>query len=199
MVRHHPRQTSASFNGRGVSGLRLVTTLFLIIMLLLPTGAALAVDAPKLTLSPASQEKTVGEFASFTAHLVDGLGEPISGEAVQLLVNGDPVGFPVNTDSSGNAQLQYTSNAVRTDAVTATASPGGDNVTSSSVNVEWLPSRTTSISPGDLVKISLVPTSSSNATGSTQTLTAIISDQAGSRVSGILVRFLSLTMRCGPL
>jgi len=100
-----------------------------------PGGAAYAAisDVAALSLTPASQKKTVNTQACVTAKVSDKNGKGLPGINVSLKATGiNPLDTTVLTDATGSYQYCYTSTATGTDSFTASFS-----ALSASATVQW--------------------------------------------------------------
>jgi len=100
-----------------------------------PGGAAYAAinDVAGLTLTPASQSKTINTQACVTTAVTDKNGKGLPGIQVNLKATGvNPLDTNVLTDSAGNYQYCYTSSQTGTDTFTASF-----NALTASATVAW--------------------------------------------------------------
>ena len=118
------------------------------------------------------------------ATLLDANNTPLVGVSVQFSVNGanGTKTGTTTTDPSGVATYSYTGTVTGDDTILATASPGGVQVQSSTVNVKWaaLQDATLILSPDTAGPISL---------NTEQTLTATLKDHKGVGIPNITVSF----------
>lgn len=107
-----------------------------------PSDAGATCGATKLSLTPATQTKTLGETASTKALLLDVCTppKPEKGFSIKFTVTAGPnIGktFFQKTDANGNATFNYTSTKVGTDTVIA-QNVDGYKSTSNPVTVTWI-------------------------------------------------------------
>ncbi|MBK6764696.1 MAG: hypothetical protein IPG68_16150 [Micrococcales bacterium] len=91
-----------------------------------PGGAAYAAinDAAGLTLTPATQSKTINTQACVTTTVTDKNGKGLPGIQVNLKATGvNPLDTTVLTDSAGSNQYCYNSTPTGTDTFTASSNP----------------------------------------------------------------------------
>ncbi len=111
-----------------------------------PGGAAYAAinDAAGLTLTPATQSKTINTQACVTTTVTDKNGKGLPGIQVNLKATGvNPLDTTVLTDSAGSNQYCYTSTQTGTDTFTASF-----NALTASATVQW----TSGVNPPPVTK-----------------------------------------------
>lgn len=99
----------------------------------------------KLTLSPTTAgPDIVGNSQAFTAHLVDGAGQPVPNQPIVLSITGaNPGTQTVTTNTAGDAMFTYVGANQGTDQIQATLTVG--TLQSNTVSVSWiLPIKTVS-------------------------------------------------------
>jgi len=98
-------------------------------------------DPAKTTLSPASQTAQVKTNVTLTAIVVDQFDNPVEGVQVTLWLDGSPssqVGTPVATDSNGQTQFTYTSDALGDQTLKASFDLNGTTTYSGPATVTWV-------------------------------------------------------------
>lgn len=169
-------------SGRGGRAARIAVTLLLIVLLVMPTGAALAAGpATNVAFDSEDQTKTVGESVIVTVMVTDSSGDPVSGETVSFQVDGSNT--TAGTKQSGtDGQASFTYSGSNAGLDTVTASIGADAPSGSdTLTVEWIPEpdRTISLTPSDATSI----------VSSERTMTATVKDASGQSISGAEVTF----------
>lgn len=143
---------------------------------------------PTLSLSPTTATNNVGISHTLTATLVDGSGNPMSGQTITFTVTAGPHSGTTGsgtTNSAGVATWSYVGKTVGTDTIVAT----GAEQTSNSVEKIW--------KQVSLSTINLSPATATNIVGTSHTVTATVDN--GTPQPGVTVSFNIISGPNSPL
>jgi hypothetical protein len=137
----------------------------------------------ELTLTPSSQNQTIGSEASLNAHLTSD-NEDTDDVPIRFSVSGPNATSDVdNTNVNGDASFSYVGHTGRTDTVTAYA-----DLNNSGTQNAGEPSDTATVTWGDTFVLTLQPSTQNAVKGTTVSVTATATHVSGA-ASGAAVRY----------
>nr|MBA3311207.1 Ig-like domain-containing protein [Nocardioidaceae bacterium] len=157
-----------------------------------PTAAAEKTYRPgapaAITLTPATDENTVGEQHCVTAQVRDEFGNPVEeGTVVRFAVAGANARVGSDgTDGFGSAEFCYTGTVSGADAITAYADTDNDGSRDAG---EPIAAATKVYHPGNPAAVVLTPPTDQNRVGDEHCVTATVVDAFGNPTPGVTVRF----------
>jgi hypothetical protein len=157
---------------------------------LLIAGTGIVVEAPNISLTPATSTNPVGTAHTVTATVTNKDGTPRSGQHVDFVVTGANAGAAgtcapasCDTDASGLVTFTYTGTNVGDDTINASITVDGSTQKATATKT-WEP-----VTVPIPAVLELTPASATNAVGQQHCVTALVTDGAGAPVPGVLVRF----------
>jgi adhesin/invasin len=154
------------------------------VLLVLPTGVALADTGPASSVSfdTEDQTKTIGESVTVTVTVTDDSDNPVSGKKVTFEVTGANTISGSNTSGvDGKASYTYTGHKAGEDTIKASIETDDPAGSSATITIDW---------ELDAEKdITLSPSDATSIVGSLQTMTATVTDSSKKAVQNVDVTF----------